>query len=111
MASIVLSWDGVGNAPTIMPAKKSAKKSTPAKTPSTREPRATARKRPAVDEPSIPQPARRSRTRAAGKPPASDPDALAREAYLVYRHRAEHGLPGDAESDWLEAEKRLGLRS
>ena len=36
------------------------------------------------------------------------PDAIARAAYLNYRRRVEHGLPGDAHTDWLEAESYLG---
>jgi hypothetical protein len=32
---------------------------------------------------------------------------IAREAYLNYRRRIEQGLPGDRESDWLEAERQL----
>lgn len=115
MASIVLPWEGVGNALTIMPAKKSAKKSTPATPPPTREPRAAPRRKSAETQAADLQPARKTRTRASSKSaapdPAANPDAVAREAYLVYRHRVEHGLPGDAESDWLEAENRLNLRS
>ncbi|MGA0846823.1 MAG: hypothetical protein ACO3RV_09795 [Luteolibacter sp.] len=36
------------------------------------------------------------------------PDQIARAAYLNYRRRVEQGLPGDCESDWLEAEQQLG---
>jgi hypothetical protein len=34
-------------------------------------------------------------------------EALARAAYLNYRRRVEQGLPGDSDSDWLEAEHQL----
>ena len=34
-------------------------------------------------------------------------DAIAKAAYLNYRRRMELGLPGDDDSDWLEAERSL----
>jgi len=34
-------------------------------------------------------------------------EAVARGAYLNYRRRVEHGLPGDSHGDWLEAERQL----
>jgi hypothetical protein len=33
-------------------------------------------------------------------------EVIARAAYLNYRHRTEHGLPGDSNGDWLEAERQ-----
>ncbi|WP_411826831.1 hypothetical protein [Luteolibacter sp. AS25] len=35
------------------------------------------------------------------------PDAIAKAAYLNYRRRVELGLPGDNQSDWVEAERSL----
>jgi hypothetical protein len=42
------------------------------------------------------------------KPAAARPslDWIARAAYLNYRRRVEQGLPGDSQSDWLEAERQ-----
>lgn len=31
-------------------------------------------------------------------------DAIAKAAYLNYRRRVENGMPGNSQSDWLEAE-------
>lgn len=42
-------------------------------------------------------------------PPAITPDMVARAAYLNYRRRVDLGLPGDSQTDWLEAERQLGL--
>ncbi len=78
-----------------MPAKKTAKR--PAK-PADR----------AV--PAEPPAAKRKTARKASPKSGSPPDteAIARAAYLIYRRRVEQGLPGDSESDWLEAERGLG---
>jgi hypothetical protein len=35
-------------------------------------------------------------------------DVIARAAYLNYRRRVEQGLPGDSNTDWLEAERQMG---
>jgi hypothetical protein len=35
-------------------------------------------------------------------------EAIARAAYMNYLHRVSNGLPGDAQSDWAEAERTLG---
>ncbi len=45
----------------------------------------------------------------AGKKAAAKPslDAIARAAYLNHCRRRELGLPGDHQSDWLEAEQQL----
>lgn len=87
-----------------MPAKKTTKKSAPPASP-------VARKKPGAKRAEPANPSQGARARPPRQVSAADPDALARAAYLVYRHRVEHGLPGDAESDWLEAEQQLGLRS
>jgi hypothetical protein len=36
-------------------------------------------------------------------------EAIANAAYLNYRRRIEQGLPGCHDSDWLEAERSLGM--
>jgi hypothetical protein len=36
-------------------------------------------------------------------------DAIAKAAYLNYRRRIENGMPGNSQSDWLEAE--LGFKN
>lgn len=36
-------------------------------------------------------------------------EAVAKAAYLNYRRRVEEGLPGCHDSDWLEAERSLGI--
>ncbi|HEX5791061.1 MAG TPA: hypothetical protein VFY13_07890 [Luteolibacter sp.] len=53
-------------------------------------------------------------TKAASKPAAAKAapskagfDDIARAAYLNYRKRVDHGLPGNPESDWLQAEQDL----
>lgn len=45
------------------------------------------------------------------KPSATTSDQIALNAYLIYRRRIELGLPGDARSDWFEAERQLTLGS
>ena len=71
-------------------AKKSAVKSAPAK-------KAVARKAVAKKAAAAPAP----------KKAAPSLDAIAKAAYLNYRRRAEQGLPGDNDSDWLEAERSV----
>lgn len=34
-------------------------------------------------------------------------EQIAAEAYFIYRERVAKGLPGNPESDWLAAEKKL----
>ncbi len=36
-------------------------------------------------------------------------EAVAQAAYLNYRRRMDLGLPGDHDTDWLEAERSLGI--
>jgi hypothetical protein len=48
--------------------------------------------------------------KAAPKPERKAPpslEAIARGAYLNYRRRVEHGLPGDSHGDWLQSERQL----
>ena len=90
----------------IMPAKKTtpkvaAKKAAapaPAKKASAKKATKTAAK-----------PAVKSATKkpAAKKAPASY-EAIAHAAYLNYRRRMDLGLPGDHDTDWLEAEGSTG---
>ena len=88
-----------------MPAKKTAKKSS---------------EEAAVNPPVVKKAAKKTAAKAAVKTAATPvkshsatspskvtPDMIARAAYLNYRRRIEQGLPGDRESDWLEAERQL----
>jgi hypothetical protein len=93
-----------------MPAKKTAKQSTDglaakaaaAKKTAKKAVKKSAVKKSAMNESGLPV-----------KPPSEPaalkvtPDMIARAAYLNYRRRVEQGLPGDHESDWLEAERQL----
>jgi hypothetical protein len=36
-------------------------------------------------------------------------DDIAAQAYYIYRERVANGLPGNPESDWLAAEKKLSV--
>lgn len=45
--------------------------------------------------------------KAAPKKSPPTPDAVAKAAYLNYQRRISLGLPGDDDSDWLEAERSL----
>lgn len=65
-------------------AKKAAVKAAPAK-------KAAAKKAPAK--------------KATPKKSPPTPDAVAKAAYLNYQRRISLGLPGDDDSDWLEAER------
>lgn len=52
-------------------------------------------------------------TKAADKKPAAKKssasyEAVAHAAYLNYRRRMDLGLPGDHDTDWLEAERSAG---
>lgn len=42
-------------------------------------------------------------------PPHPTRDQIAHSAYLNFQRRKHLGLAGDAASDWLEAERQLGL--
>lgn len=91
-----------------MPAKKSTKKAAAKKS--------AAKKIPAKTAPAKKAPAKKAAKKAiakkvAKKSPASKPapslEAIAKAAYLNYRRRMELGLPGDNDSDWLEAERTV----
>ena len=92
-----------------MPAKKTTKKvaakapavkSTPAK-------KAAPAKKSAAKKAAVAAPAKKSPAKKAVKKAAPSFDAIAKAAYLNYRRRTEQGLPGDNDSDWLEAEKSV----
>lgn len=93
-----------------MPAKKTAKKSPEASPPKAPAAKKTAKKaaKKAVKKSASSEPPAES-PKNASMPVASHatPDTIARAAYLNYRRRVEQGLPGDRESDWLEAERQL----
>ncbi|GEM_PF-1191039 len=80
-------------------AKKSAVKSAPAK-------KAAAKKAPAKAT-AKKNPAKKAARKPAAKKAALALDAVAKAAYHNYRRRMELGLPGDHNSDWLEAERSL----
>lgn len=85
-----------------MAAKKSAKKAVAKKVAATKAPA----KKAAVKKTTVKKTA--VKVAAAKKAVQKSPppfDAVARAAYLNYRRRIEQGLPGDHDSDWLEAER------
>ena len=96
-----------------MAAKKTTTKTTKTETPAPAA-KKTAKKAPAAKKAAAAEkaPTKKEAKTAAVKPaaspkPAPSPDAIARAAYLNYRHRVENGLPGDSHTDWLEAVRQL----
>jgi hypothetical protein len=97
------------------PAKKSAKAveevaatPTPAPAPAAATQAAKKAAKPAAKK----SPAKKSAVKpepVAPAKPVATPDMIARAAYLNYRRRVELGLPGDSQTDWLEAERQLGV--
>lgn len=85
-----------------MATKKSAKKTTPAVEAVAPAAKKTVKK--AAKKAATKTAAKKVATKAAKKATTS-PDEVARAAYMNYRRRVEQGLPGDSESDWLEAER------
>jgi len=85
-----------------MPAKKTTRKPTEPAAPKKAAPAKKAAKKAAKKTA-----AKAAKTVSASPPPKVTPDMIARAAYLNYRRRIEQGLPGDRESDWLEAERQL----
>lgn len=88
-----------------MPAKKAAKKVTGA-TKKTPAKKVTAKKVAMTKTPAAKKavPAKKVAAKSPVKPTV---EAIARAAYINYLKRMENGLPGDSESDWLEAERSL----
>ena len=86
-----------------MPAKKAAK-TTAKKTVKQQAPEpATSAADPALN--SVPKAPRKTAKKAAKKGPTTDD--IAKSAYLNYRRRVENNIPGNHESDWLEAENQF----
>ncbi len=95
-----------------MAAKKTAKKTTesaPSKAPAAEAPvaRKAAKKAAKKAAPAKSTPETGTAPVAKSAKPMPTSEAVARAAYLIYRRRVEHGLPGDSHSDWLEAERQL----
>ena len=92
-----------------MPAKKSPATSKPAKRPAKK---AAAKRRPAAatkksaTSPAEASPRSRTRRLVAVVHTITTED-IALRAYYIAERRQHLGLPGDAQSDWLEAEKQL----
>jgi len=80
--------------------KKAVAKKAPVKKPVTKAPTKTVAKKASAKV------AEKAPVKAARKA-APSLDAIAKAAYLNYRRRADQGLPGDNDSDWLEAERSL----
>lgn len=85
-----------------MPAKKTTKKAAAKKTAVKAAPAKKAVSKKAVAK----KAAKTSAKKEAKKAPVSI-EAVAKAAYLNYQRRMELGLPGDHDSDWLEAERSL----
>lgn len=90
--------------PNIMPAKKTTKK-VAAKTAAVKS--APAKKAVAKKAPAKVAAKKAPAKKAAARKATPSLDAVAKAAYLNYRRRMELGLPGDDDSDWLEAERSL----
>ena len=97
-----------------MPAKKTIKKSaeaSPSKAPAARKTAkkaATKSAKKTVKKTAVSEtPAELAESASLPVATKATPDMVARAAYLNYRRRVEQGLPGDRESDWLEAERQL----
>ena len=85
-----------------MPAKKAAKKATAKKATAKK----TTAKKAAANKPA--KTAKKVAAKIARKSMVRpSTEAIARLAYLNYLHRMDQGLPGDSESDWVEAERAL----
>jgi hypothetical protein len=81
-------------------AKKTAKKASAPESP--------------VSQPKSPKAKKAAKPASApSKFPAPSTDEVAHAAYLNYRRRVEHGIPGSHDEDWLKAEAELsqGKRS
>ena len=91
-----------------MPAKKSTPKAAASKAPApapakkapTKKAAKKAAKKVAVKKTAAKKPA--------AKVSPENYEAIAHAAYLNYRRRMDLGLPGDHDSDWLEAVKSIG---
>jgi hypothetical protein len=95
-----------------MPAKKTTSKVAAKKTATPAPPKkAPAKKaaKPAGKKAAKPVAVKSSAKKSAKKPvtgkSSANYDAIAHAAYLNYRRRMDLGLPGDHDTDWLEAER------
>ena len=87
-----------------MPAKKAAK-TTAKKAPKQQAPEPNgAPADPALNSAPVAKTPRKTAKKAAKGPTTDD---IAKSAYLNYRRRVENNIPGNHESDWLEAENQL----
>ena len=87
-----------------MPAKKAAK-TTAKKAAKKQAPESTgAAADPALNSAPVAQTPAKPAKKAAKKGPTTDD--IAKSAYLNYRRRVENNIPGNHESDWLEAENQ-----
>jgi hypothetical protein len=80
------------------PAKKAAKKAAAKKAPAVKTEAVAAKKAAAPKKAVAPKKA---------ETPKPTVEAISRAAYMNYLHRVANGLPGDAQSDWVEAERAL----
>jgi hypothetical protein len=88
-----------------MPAKKAAK-TTANKAPKQQAPEPiTATADPALNSTPVAKTPTKPAKKAAKKGPTTDD--IAKSAYLNYRRRVENNIPGNHESDWLEAENQF----
>jgi hypothetical protein len=53
----------------------------------------------------------RGKSAAPGGTPTLDPEHIRARAYEIYARRTSEGTPGDAESDWLEAQEELRAKA
>ncbi len=89
-----------------MAAKKTTKKKAPAKKAAKKAAKKVAKK-------AVKKVAKKAVKKVAKKAAKKAPkkslsfDEIAAEAYYIYRERSAKGLPGNPESDWLAAEKKL----
>lgn len=91
-----------------MPAKKTTPKVAAKKTATPAPPKkAPAKKaaKPAPKKAAKPVAAKSSAKKPAKGKSTASYDAIAHAAYLNYRRRMDLGLPGDHDTDWLEAER------
>jgi len=88
-----------------MPAKKAAK-TTAKKAAKQQAPESTRTPAdPALNSAPVAKTPRKTAKKTAKKGPSTDD--IAKSAYLNYRRRVENNIPGNHESDWLEAENQL----
>lgn len=89
-----------------MPAKKSTPKVVAAKAPAAPAKKAPAKKA-AKKAAKTPAAKKTAAKKPVAKVSAENYEAIAHAAYLNYRRRMDLGLPGDHDSDWLEAVKSV----